>query len=91
MTFLSVLFYLIGKARQARQGDISATPTICKIPSVYRVIKKFKIVIKISCVYLVIDSASNQAATFLKPKKKDGPGPVMVSDTLCPAVHILGT
>ena len=22
---------------------------------------------------------------------KDGPGPVMVSDTLCPAVHILGT
>ena len=24
-------------------------------------------------------------------KKKDGPGPVMVSDTLCPAVHILGT
>ena len=23
--------------------------------------------------------------------KKDGPGPVMVSDTLCPAVHILGT
>ena len=26
-----------------------------------------------------------------KNKKKDGPGPVMVSDTLCPAVHILGT
>ena len=24
-------------------------------------------------------------------EKKDGPGPVMVSDTLCPAVHILGT
>ena len=24
-------------------------------------------------------------------KGKDGPGPVMVSDTLCPAVHILGT
>ena len=24
-------------------------------------------------------------------KRKDGPGPVMVSDTLCPAVHILGT
>ena len=24
-------------------------------------------------------------------KKKYGPGPVMVSDTLCPAVHILGT
>ena len=23
--------------------------------------------------------------------KKYGPGPVMVSDTLCPAVHILGT
>ena len=23
--------------------------------------------------------------------EKDGPGPVMVSDTLCPAVHILGT
>ena len=23
--------------------------------------------------------------------KKDGPGPVMVSDTLCPAVHILET
>ncbi len=23
--------------------------------------------------------------------KKDGPGPVMVSDTLCPAVDILGT
>ena len=23
--------------------------------------------------------------------KKDGPGPLMVSDTLCPAVHILGT
>ena len=23
--------------------------------------------------------------------KKDGPGPVMVSDTLCPAIHILGT
>ena len=23
--------------------------------------------------------------------KKDGPGPVMVSYTLCPAVHILGT
>ena len=23
--------------------------------------------------------------------KKDGPGPVMVSETLCPAVHILGT
>ena len=23
--------------------------------------------------------------------KKDGPGPVMVSDTLRPAVHILGT
>ena len=22
---------------------------------------------------------------------KDGPGPVMVSDTLCPAAHILGT
>ena len=22
---------------------------------------------------------------------KDGPGPVRVSDTLCPAVHILGT
>ena len=22
---------------------------------------------------------------------KDGPGPVMVSDTLCPALHILGT
>ena len=22
---------------------------------------------------------------------KDGPGPVMVSDTLCPAIHILGT
>ena len=22
---------------------------------------------------------------------KDGPGPVMVIDTLCPAVHILGT
>ena len=22
-------------------------------------------------------------------RKKDGPGPVMVSDTLCPAVHIL--
>ena len=22
---------------------------------------------------------------------KNGPGPVMVSDTLCPAVHILGT
>ena len=26
-----------------------------------------------------------------KWKEKDGPGPVMVSDTLCPAVHILGT
>ena len=26
-----------------------------------------------------------------KEKKKDGPGPVMVSDTLCPAVHILGS
>ena len=26
-----------------------------------------------------------------KEVKKDGPGPVMVSDTLCPAVHILGT
>ena len=24
-------------------------------------------------------------------KKKDGPGPVMVSDTLCPAVRIIGT
>ena len=24
-------------------------------------------------------------------KEKDGPGPVMVSDTICPAVHILGT
>ena len=24
-------------------------------------------------------------------EKKDGPGPVMVSDTLCPSVHILGT
>ena len=24
-------------------------------------------------------------------EKKDGPGPVMVSDTLCPAVHILGS
>ena len=24
-------------------------------------------------------------------RKTDGPGPVMVSDTLCPAVHILGT
>ena len=24
-------------------------------------------------------------------KEKDGPGPVVVSDTLCPAVHILGT
>ena len=23
--------------------------------------------------------------------KKDGPGPVMFSNTLCPAVHILGT
>ena len=23
--------------------------------------------------------------------KKDGPGPVMVSDTLCPTVRILGT
>ena len=23
--------------------------------------------------------------------RKDGPGPVMVIDTLCPAVHILGT
>ena len=23
--------------------------------------------------------------------QKDGPGPVMVSDSLCPAVHILGT
>ena len=23
--------------------------------------------------------------------EKDGPGPVMVSDNLCPAVHILGT
>ena len=23
--------------------------------------------------------------------KKDGPGPVMVSSTLCPAVHILGS
>ena len=23
--------------------------------------------------------------------KKDSPGPVMVSDTLCPAVHMLGT
>ena len=23
--------------------------------------------------------------------RKDDPGPVMVSDTLCPAVHILGT
>ena len=27
----------------------------------------------------------------LREKEKDGPGPVMVSDTLCPAVHILGT
>ena len=26
-----------------------------------------------------------------KKKKKDSQGPVMVSDTLCPAVHILGT
>ena len=25
-----------------------------------------------------------------KKERKDGPGPVMVSDTLCPAVHILG-
>ena len=24
-------------------------------------------------------------------REKDGPGPVMISDTLCPAVHILGT
>ena len=24
-------------------------------------------------------------------RRKDDPGPVMVSDTLCPAVHILGT
>ena len=23
--------------------------------------------------------------------RKDGPGPIMVSDTLCPAVHIMGT
>ena len=27
----------------------------------------------------------------MRGKEKDGPGPVMVSDTLCPAVHILGT
>ena len=27
----------------------------------------------------------------LLERKKDGPGPLMVSDTLCPAVHILGT
>ena len=26
-----------------------------------------------------------------REKGKDGPGPVIVSDTLCPAVHILGT
>ena len=26
-----------------------------------------------------------------KRRNKDGPGPVMVSDTLCPSVHILGT
>ena len=26
-----------------------------------------------------------------KTHEKDGPGPVMVSDTFCPAVHILGT
>ena len=26
-----------------------------------------------------------------RDEEKDGPGPVMVSDTLCPAVHILGT
>ena len=26
-----------------------------------------------------------------KEGKKDGPGPVIVSDTLCPAVHIFGT
>ena len=26
-----------------------------------------------------------------KEKKKDGPGPVMVRDTLCPVVHILAT
>ena len=26
-----------------------------------------------------------------KKRKKDGPWPVRVSDSLCPAVHILGT
>ena len=31
------------------------------------------------------------AETEQKSETKDGPGPVMVSDTLCPAVHILGT
>ena len=29
--------------------------------------------------------------TMAKEEKKDGSGPVMVSDTLCPAVDILGT
>ena len=37
----------------------------------------------------------NLSPTFDRPTiimyEKDGPGPVMVSDTLCPAVHILGT
>ena len=27
----------------------------------------------------------------MSERKKDGPGPVMVSSTLCPAVHILGS
>ena len=37
----------------------------------------------------------NLSPTFDRPTiimyEKDGPGPVMVSNTLCPAVHILGT
>ena len=40
---------------------------------------------------LLTDRSTDQLTNPYRDVKKDGPGPVMVSDTLCPAVHILGT
>ena len=37
------------------------------------------------------DVVTMDAMVAMVAVAKDGPGPVMVSNTLCPAVHILGT
>ena len=72
-----------------RKSSTIPFPEMVRSPTIVFMCGDWTVVVEAYWVYLTV--FKNNEWKIVGHWIKDDPGPVMVSDTLCPAVHILGT